>query len=104
MIIIFKSIKKNQFLVFENFLIKKKSVANITIIKITATTGANNAKKVIIPAPAFSVVETTEFPIPPVVREETARNFANPALTVAAVPPPAIMASTHSGTPLISPN
>ena len=54
--------------------------------------GAAKAKKVIIPAPAVSVVATTEFPNPPVVAVEAALVPANPELIAAAVPPPAINA------------
>ena len=57
---------------------------------ITAMIGAAKAKKVIIPAPAVSVVATTEFPNPPVVAVEAALVPANPELIAAAVPPPAV--------------
>ena len=46
-------------------------------------------KKSSFPAPAVSVVATTEFPRPPVVAVEAARVPANPELIAAAVPPPA---------------
>ena len=62
-----------------------------------AITGAAKAKKVIIPAPAVSVVATTEFPSPPVVAVDAARVPANPELIAAAVPPPAINASAQVG-------
>ena len=64
---------------------------------IAAITGAAIANTAMIPAPAVSVVPTTEFPNPPVVAVEAARIPANPELIVAAVPPPAINANPHCG-------
>ena len=63
----------------------------------TAIIGNNMDKMVMIPAPAVSVVLTTEFPNPPVVAVEIALPPVNPALMVAAVPPPAINAKDQSG-------
>ena len=51
---------------------------------INAITGATSARKDIIPAPAVSVVATTEFPKPPVVAVDAARVPANPELMAAA--------------------
>ena len=59
--------------------------------------GAAIAKIDIIPAPAVSVVATTEFPKPPVVAVEAALVPAKPELIAAAVPPPAIKAKVHCG-------
>lgn len=65
--------------------------------KTAAMNGAKIAKIDMIPAPAVSVVPTTEFPNPPVVAVDAARIPANPELIVAAVPPPAIKARAHCG-------
>lgn len=67
------------------------------IAHIAAITGAAIARIDITPAPAVSVVPTTEFPRPPVVAVEAARIPAKPVLIVAAVPPPAINARAHCG-------
>ena len=71
---------------------------------INAITGAAIAKIDIIPAPAVSVVATTEFPRPPVVAVEAALVPANHELIAAAVPPPAINAKAHWGKVPISAN
>ena len=60
-----------------------------------AMTGAAIAKIDISPAPAVSVVPTTEFPNPPVVAVDAALRPANPELIVDAVHPPAIRARAH---------
>ena len=75
--------------------LRPKTITRIKIIiaKIAAITGAAIARTDIRPAPAVSVVPTTEFPSPPVVAVEAARIPANPVLMVAAVPPPAINAN-----------
>ena len=69
-----------------------------------AIIGAASAKKDMSPAPAVSVVATTEFPKPPVVAVDAALVPANPELIAAAVPPPAINANAHCGKVPISAN
>lgn len=73
-------------------------------VAIAAKIGAAIASIDIIPAPAVSVVATTEFPKPPVVAVEAARVPANPELITAAVPPPAISAKAHCGNVSIAVN
>ena len=72
--------------------------------QINAIIGAAIARNDMIPAPAVSVVATTEFPKPPVVAVEAARVPANPELIAAAVPPPAINAKAHCGKVQMSAN
>ena len=67
------------------------------MVAIKARIGAAMAKIDMTPAPAVSVVATTEFPKPPVVAVEAARVPAKPELIAAAVPPPAIKAKLHWG-------
>ena len=76
---------------FQIFLPKIITTINKMIAAIPAMIGEAIAKKLIIPAPAVSVVATTEFPKPPVVAVEAALVPANPELIAAAVPPPAVL-------------
>ena len=84
--------------------IRDRTTTNKIIAQIKAIKGAAIARNDMIPAPAVSVVATTEFPNPPVVAVEAALVPANPELIAAAVPPPAINAKAHCGNVPISAN